>query len=234
MVDSVSNASSVNASQNSSTSLVTGSAQTLGKNEFLKLLVEQLKNQDPLKPQDDSAFVAQLAQFSTLEQSMQTNTSLSQIMTQLQGQSNAQLASLVGTTATVNGSSVTLASSGSTATISFEQAAASAKTTITISDSSGNTVRTIDGGAKAAGITQVTWDGRSSAGTLEPAGTYTVGVSATSSSGSAVSVTQNITSTVKSVSFSSGSAVINLSNGISSPASNLLQIATASSSTTGS
>jgi len=63
MVDSVSNASSVNASQNSSTSLVTGSAQTLGKNEFLKLLVEQLKNQDPLKPQDDSAFVAQLAQF---------------------------------------------------------------------------------------------------------------------------------------------------------------------------
>ena len=224
MVASVSNSSS--AAQSSATNLVSTAESNLGKQDFLTLLIAQLKNQDPLKPQDDSAFVAQLAQFSGLEQQMQTNTSLNQITTQLQGQSNAQLASLVGRTATVNGSTVSLASSGSTASLSFQQAAASAKTTITIQDSSGKTIRTIDAGAKGAGISQVTWDGRSSQGTLEPAGTYTVLVSATAASGGAVSVTQNITDTVKSVSFTNGSTVINLNNGISSPASNLLTIAT--------
>src|SRR5512140_3140493 len=110
MVASVSTPSST--TQTSANSLVSASQQSLGKQDFLKLLIAQLKNQDPLKPQDDSAFVAQLAQFSGLEQQMQTNTSLSQITTQLQGQSNAQLASLVGKTATVNGSTVSLASSG--------------------------------------------------------------------------------------------------------------------------
>jgi flagellar basal-body rod modification protein FlgD len=224
MVASVSNSSS--ATQPSSSGLLSASQQSLGKQDFLTLLIAQLKNQDPLKPQDDSAFVAQLAQFSGLEQQMQTNTSLSQIMTQLQGQSNAQLASLVGTTATVNGSTVSLSSSGSTATLTFQQAAASAKTTITIQDSSGNTIRTIDAGAKAAGISQVTWDGRNSQGTLAPAGSYSVIVSAKSPAGGAVSVTQDITDVVKSVSFANGSTVINLNNGISSPASNLLSIAT--------
>lgn len=230
MVASVSNSSS--ATQASSGSLLSASQQSLGKQDFLTLLIAQLKNQDPLKPQDDSAFVAQLAQFSGLEQQMQTNTSLSQIQTQLQGQSNAQLASLVGSTATVNGSTVSLSSSGSTATISFEQAAPSAKTTITIQDASGKTVRTIDAGAKAAGISQVTWDGRSSQGTLEPAGSYSVVVSAKSSTGGAVSVTQDITDIVKSVSFANGSTVINLNNGISSPASNLLSIATTATKAT--
>jgi len=224
MVDSVSNASSVNASQNSNTSLVTGSAQTLGKNEFLKLLVEQLKNQDPLKPQDDSAFVAQLAQFSNLEQSMQTNTSLSQIMTQLQGQSNAQITSLVGTNATIQGRIAALNSSGSGVPITFQLNGPSASTKATIQDTSGNTVRVVDLGAKAAGLVQFIWDGRNSAGNVQPAGNYTITVSATGASGGPVSVSQDISGTVKSVSFDQGYPVLTLQNGVSAPASELLRV----------
>src|SRR5215468_10693093 len=86
----------------------TGGTKPLDKQAFLKLLVEQLKNQDPLKPQDDTAFVAQLAQFSQLEQSMGINTRLDTLAMQNAGLANAQAVSLVGSTATVRGNLVTI------------------------------------------------------------------------------------------------------------------------------
>jgi len=215
---------SSNATQASANNLLSASEQNLGKQDFLTLLIAQLKNQDPLKPQDDSAFVAQLAQFSGLEQQMQTNSSLSQITTQLQGQSNAQLTSLVGTRATIQGSMVNLSGSGIGAPVTFQLASASAATTLLIQDANGNTVRTLDLGARGAGISQVTWDGRNSAGNLQPAGNYSVSVSATSSNGGPVSVSQNITGTVRSVSFDKGYAVIGLDNGVSAPVSELLRV----------
>ncbi len=57
-------------------------AQTpqVGTDTFLKLLVEQLKNQDPLNPQDGAAFVAQLAQFNSLEQLMSINSRLGELL----------------------------------------------------------------------------------------------------------------------------------------------------------
>mgnify|MGYP000889809420 CR=1 FL=1 len=65
---STSAVSSTSSSSSTDLSSVTSTASTLGKDEFLKLLVTELSNQDPLNPMDDSDFVAQLAQFSTLEQ----------------------------------------------------------------------------------------------------------------------------------------------------------------------
>ena len=56
--------------------MVSGAAAGLGKEDFLRLLVAQISHQDPLKPMDDTAFVAQLAQFSSLEQTMGINTRL--------------------------------------------------------------------------------------------------------------------------------------------------------------
>src|SRR5512142_3150360 len=99
MVSSVNNTTTTS-SATSSASLVSGANSTLDKTAFLKLLIEQLKHQDPLNPQDDTQFIAQLAQFSSLEQSMQTNSALSTMTSVLQGQSNAQVTSLVGKTAT--------------------------------------------------------------------------------------------------------------------------------------
>jgi flagellar basal-body rod modification protein FlgD len=203
----------------------TGGTAPLDKTAFLKLLVEQLKNQDPLKPQDDSAFVAQLAQFSSLEQSMTMNDKLDTLAAQNAGLANAQAVSLVGSEATVRGNIVTIDGTGVGAPINFTLSAASASTTITIQDQNGKTVRTIDMGGHAAGLTTTQWDGRDDAGTLQPAGSYQITVQAADAGGSAVSVNQQTTGNVTQVSFDKGYPVLTLDNGVAVPVSDLLKVA---------
>src|SRR3954463_8192615 len=99
-------------SQDANLSSALGTNSSLGEKDFLKLLVAQLKNQDPLAPQDNSQFVSQLAQFSSLEAAMGTNTRLDSITGQNQGLANTEVVSLVGKTATVKGSLITSPGSG--------------------------------------------------------------------------------------------------------------------------
>ncbi|NTV53755.1 MAG: hypothetical protein HGA76_12245 [Candidatus Firestonebacteria bacterium] len=68
---------------------------SLGKNDFLKLMVTQLKNQNPLNPTNDTQFIAELAQFSALEASQNTNTSVEALVTKT---SQMQAGQLVGKT----------------------------------------------------------------------------------------------------------------------------------------
>ena len=65
-----------------------GLQQSLGKDSFLRILTEQLKNQDPLKPQDDREFIAQMAQFNSLEQMIQLNEGFAELSNRF-GQSQA-------------------------------------------------------------------------------------------------------------------------------------------------
>src|SRR4051794_38641469 len=120
-----------------------GKKSALGKDDFLKLLVAQLKNQDPLKPQDNSAYVTQLAQFSSLEAAMGTNTRLDAITSQNQGLANTEVVSLVGKIATVKGSLVTAAGSGVPVPVNFTLGAQAASTNVSIQNSAGKVIRTI-------------------------------------------------------------------------------------------
>lgn len=76
-----------------------GLQQTLGKDSFLKILTEQLKQQDPLKPMEDKDFIAQMAQFNSLEQMMELNKSF-EMLTQQYG--NTQAIGLLGKQVTIN------------------------------------------------------------------------------------------------------------------------------------
>ena len=108
--------------------------QAMGRDAFLKLLVAQLKHQDPLKPQDNTQFVAELAQFSSLEQTMGINERLDLLSAQSRGLQNAEVVSLVGKQATVKGSKLTMDGSGAGAAVSFTLPSESASTIVTIRD----------------------------------------------------------------------------------------------------
>ena len=201
-----------------------GTNSAMGKDDFLKLLVAQLKNQDPLAPQDNSQFVAQLAQFSSLEAAMGTNTRLDAITGQNQGLANTQVVSLVGKTATVKGSLVTATGSGTPVPVGFTLSAASDSTTVSIQNASGKVIRTIPIGAHNPGLVNISWDGKDDHGNVMPAGTYAVSVQAKTKDGGAISVAQETTGLVKSVAFDKGYPVLTLANGLQVPVSDLLKV----------
>src|SRR5271167_2274268 len=90
------NTSALTGSSSTSSSGSTATAQPLGQDAFLKLLMAQLKNQDPLNPSDDTQFVTQLSQFSLVEQSTQQSTQLTSLSNQLQSLNNSNATVLVG------------------------------------------------------------------------------------------------------------------------------------------
>ncbi len=198
-------------------------AQTLGQDAFLKLLIAQLKNQDPSNPASGTEFVTQLAQFSLVEQSKSQTTSLGTISTQLTGLSNSDATALVGKTVTVSGGGLTW--NGSTAaTSSVTLGAAAQQVDVSITDAQGDVVRTIKLGAEPTGPLAITWDGHTDSGQAAPAGNYTVNVSASNASGAPVPVAQSVTGVVSSVSFAQGYPQITLSNGTVAPISGLVSV----------
>lgn len=223
MVDSVSGNGAAN--QAGALTSALGGNKAMGRDAFLKLLVAQMKNQDPLKPQDNSQFVAELAQFSSLEQSMGINDRLDLLATQNQGLANSQVVGMVGNEVTVKGSMVTASGGGTAVPINFKLAGDTESTVVTIRNQSGKVVRTLDLGAREDGLVKISWDGRDQSGMVQPAGTYVVSVTAKNDKASAVSVSQETTGIVKSVSFDKGYPVLQLDNGTAVPVSDLLRVA---------
>lgn len=220
MVDAINGSTS----QASFSASLDGAEKALGRSDFLKLLVAQLRHQDPLKPQDNSTFVAELAQFSSLEQSMGINDRLDLLMTQQQGLANSQVVGLVGKSATVRGSIVTTDGSGIGVPIRFTLQGASAETTVSIRDQNGRVVRTLEIGEKNAGLVTIQWDGRDDAGNIQPAGSYAVSVVAKNEADAPVLVSQETSGRVEGVSFDKGYPVLHLDNGVSVPVSDLLRV----------
>jgi len=201
---------------------------TLGKQDFLKLLITQLRNQDPLNPQQNYEFVAQLAQFSSLEQSVGINDRLDQLAQQNQGLQNSQVVQLVGKTATVKGSIVTLKGQGQTVPISFKTEGATKESTVVIKDQAGSTIRTLKVGPKAAGIVSVAWNGQSDTGLPQPAAPYQVTVTAKADNDAPVTLSQQTSGVIKSVSFDQGFPVLQLDNGVTAPVGDLVSVSPSS------
>jgi flagellar basal-body rod modification protein FlgD len=83
------------------TSTKTGSSSEMGRDDFMKLLLAQLQHQDPLKPMDDQAFIAQVAQFNALEQMENVNKTLSALF---DSQQLSDASGLIGKTIEATGS----------------------------------------------------------------------------------------------------------------------------------
>ena len=189
----------------------TGS-QSLGKDAFLQLLVTQLKNQNPLDPQDNTAFVAQLAQFSSLEGITTLNDTVNSLSGGLQSSQALQASSLVGRSVIVQtGEAYVDPSSGKPFNGTVVVKDADSKPTITITDADGEVVRTLDMGVQKAGNVDFTWDGKDDEGVLLDKGSYTFTASTKDDTGP-TALTTYLPATVNSVTLSKtgGEIMLNL------------------------
>lgn len=162
------------------TSLTAGAS--LGKNDFLKLLVAQLEHQDPLAPQEGQEFAAQLAQFSSLEQLTNINDNLKASQAFDLALSNSSMVNLIGKTVDAPGNSFQLGE-GETETLSFLVGEEAADVTVNVFDATGANVTSLNIGASSAGIKEFVWNGKDPSGAQLPAGTYTFGITAQDSAG---------------------------------------------------
>lgn len=141
---------------------------------FMKLLVAQLQNQDPLNPMDNSQMTSQLAQINTVNGIQQMNTTMSAMLTQ---NAATQASSMIGRTVQVPTTSLTLASGAANFGVSVPNGADDV--VVTIKNAAGVAVRTVDLGQMTAGSGNYTWNGKDDKGNQLADGSYTISVSAT-------------------------------------------------------
>jgi flagellar basal-body rod modification protein FlgD len=227
MINGVDGASSLGAG--ALASALAAPSQQLDREAFLRLLIAQLENQDPLQPQDGAEFVAQLAQFSSLEQVIGINDRLDALTIQNQGLANTEIVGLVEQQVTVRGDVLSSDGSGAAVPVSFSLEGAADIIEVQIRDQSGRTVRTLNLPARQAGNVSVNWDGRGDNGQVQPAGTYRVGIEARTADETPVGVNQNSIGKVQAVSFDRGYPVLHLDTGLEVPVSDLLRVEPSSS-----
>jgi flagellar basal-body rod modification protein FlgD len=177
-----------NAAARSAGSRLSGDLDT-----FLKLLTTQLQNQDPTAPMDADQLTQQLVQFSTVEQQINTNTTLQQLLALQQSSQLGEAAALVGRRVAVETDRLPLQSG--TATVNLPAAATARLARIEVRDANNLLVQTSDvtlGGAATAW----NWNGTDSRGTQRPDGTYRVAVSGRDSAGAAVPLGFSVTGLV--------------------------------------
>lgn len=143
----------------------------LGKNEFLNLLVAQLNNQNPLEPQGNGEFIAQLAQFSTVEGVEKLNTSMESLLSGYQSSQALQASSLVGRKVIVPTDKAVVDTSESFKA-SLVLPVTSSNVYVNVYDSAGTVVNRVNLGEQAAGNVSFIWDGKDASGNLLPPGTY--------------------------------------------------------------
>lgn len=198
----------------------------LGKDDFLKLFVTRLANQDPLEPVKDEQFIAQLAQFTQLEQLYNMNENLTSALTsdQLLAQSisNTMATSLIGREVRVDSGSVVLPESGST-NINYELAEGAANVRVEIKDASGSLIQIVRGDELGSGTHSVEWDGLDVNGNRAPEGAYSLSVHATDGEGNEIPSQAYFSGVVEGVRYIDGEANLLIGKAFV-PLSNVIEV----------
>ncbi|MCX8575065.1 MULTISPECIES: flagellar hook assembly protein FlgD [unclassified Gilliamella] len=185
---SVSESVGVNGVQTKQKSTTDGNSSKELQDNFLTLLIAQMKNQDPTNPMDNSQLTSQLAQINTLAGIERLNTTLGMVSGQIDDSLSVNASNMIGKGVMVPGNKILVATSelegtdNETETITtpfgFELMRDADSVIITILDENGNVVREVDLGSIPAGVSSFTWDGQLNDGTTAPDGSYTFSVNA--------------------------------------------------------
>ena len=178
----------------------------LGQDSFLKLLVAQMQHQDPLNPQGNEEFIAQLAQFTSLEQLMGVNTALGDLYAATTSMNNASMTQLLGRDVTAFSDEIPYSGEGGR-DIHFKAAAEVDRMTITITDADGKVVAREELNGIASGEGSWRWDGKDVHGAPVPEGTFTVSINAADDLGNPVTVQNLLKGTVNEMSYATGAPV---------------------------
>ena len=182
----------------SSNSLSSTAGSTLAGNfqTFLTLLTTQLQNQNPLDPLDTNQFTQRLVQFAGVEQQLKTNDQLTTLVSLQQTAQSTQALGFVGKTAVVDGSTTALASGAATWNLSVPK---NANVSVSITNSTGQTVFSGNYSVNAGDNQAFGWDGKGNDGTQWPDGQYKMNATAVDTAGNSVAVSTQIQGLVNSV-----------------------------------
>lgn len=200
--------SSLGSSAGSTTSTTSSSSTDpqAAQDRFLKLLVAQINNQDPLNPMDNAQMTSQMAQINTVTGIQQLNQTLKGMADQFSSLQGLQGASLVGRDALVEGDSLSF--DGSVARGALELSANAGQVYVDIVGKNGEVIDTIDMGSRGAGTHAFEWD----AGTVDVSAVDHFDVRATSG-GEAITAIKLARLPIASVGMSNGAMNLQLSNG---------------------
>jgi len=146
------------------------------QDRFLKLLVTQLKNQDPLNPMDNSQITSQMAQISTVSGIDKLNATLQGMAASFSADQSLQATAMIGHSVLVPGTGLQLQNGTAQGGVSLPQAADSV--VVSIVDGSGQVVHKVDLGAQAAGVLGFQWDGVTDSGANAAPGSYSFSIQA--------------------------------------------------------
>ncbi|MEY3902939.1 MAG: hypothetical protein RL189_2245 [Pseudomonadota bacterium] len=155
----------------------------LDKDDYLNLMVTQLKYQDPTKPMENHEMATQLAQFNTVEQLINVNKSLTDMSNQTAQANVDKLTPYLGKLIEVNGSKLKVGTDQQVSKGSIELPTPAGSVSVQIKDDTGTVVRTIGMGEKDAGRHTVEWDGKTDGGMSAKPGQYTFEVQASTLDG---------------------------------------------------
>lgn len=155
----------------------------LGKNEFLELMIAQLENQNPLEPQDNGAFISQLAEFSALEEMQQISSTVDSFSDKFQSSQALQASAMVGRNVLVPGSESPMSVDGTISGM-VDLPSGTSNLSVSILNGSGELVRRIDMGQQFAGSVPFKWDGMNEQGDVMPGDVYTIKAESKTSVGS--------------------------------------------------
>ncbi len=194
------------------TSQTSNSYDSLSGSDFMLLLIAQLENQDPLNPMSDTDMLAELAQFSSLEQLTTMNQTLQTISDQFSVQTVNSALSFIGLDVVAAGNGISKGADGvSELYYTLPEDAASA--TANIYDEDGSLVTSVSLTDLTSGEHSFTWDGRDSFGAEAADSKYTVSIEARGQDGDLLTVSTLCKGTVVGLTTSNGSTVFELDDG---------------------
>ena len=200
-IDAVNTGSSASVTKSKSSNIV-------NKDDFFKMLIAQLKNQDPTKPLDATAFTAQLAQFSSLEKLDNVNASLTSLLSQQDLINRVQSAQLAGKYVVASGDQAdSFSAAGRPVELGYDLPEDARKVLITIYDKNGRAVDMIEKTDQFKGMNKATWNNGSAR-----TGNFTFSIAAVDEQGRNLGAKTLTEGTVSKVNFHDGKVYVTVNN----------------------